>query len=1376
MDKNMTMSTRKRPIKQITNSDDQGNGHTEDQGDRDGEQADYQTHDQTDEEERDDENVQTGDQTDDEADGQAGDGKKDEEQGDGDDPKDEQTNDQTDDQQDEGVNTETGDQSHTHENITESHNGDEDFEDKSGPLYRLPGLVLDEHMFTLSYEEECTPFRLTYTIPLSQEGARQTDGTDEEEDDAESERGGDGETREVITYDDFGAFRRGEQSLPEMPSLLNGKQANLAKGSSNMIRIDNSNFTTDRQLVISGRLCGLGSRLLLLCPTIDGRSRIRTDDAPSGKCHNVSVYVEAPTISSARLSNEGDGIIIFFNKNVAIKDLRKCSSIFDESTINQLGENAVCKWKDGKNLIVGLGCDTSITTGSSITLRPDRIKAARSTFSHTASGTVNVLAPNDPKPPMAVIDGRPKVPSCGQFALSGRASTGGRSCGLTYEWALVSPTEDVDSRLTDKIQEANDANNDRMVSTTEALPEVTPYTFRLTVTNKLGLSNSTEFTMRKSNVREPWLEIQKSGNIKGTKVSANKKFGIIAQFTFEQATGCEKLAASRAEYQWSVEGVEFDEDALRKRGLRFLPSNLGGASEIAATVTVTYGSPTDQNTKSASVTLTVVKAPLRARIKGGGRITIGTASDSVDLDCSYSEDPSYQGDEPDPGLEFRWECWDETSKNTCDLPSSQEDADVAILTIEPSLLSVDKTYSISCYVNKAGFDEVHDSVKVSVTEGSPPRVSLALLGSKEGSYKPGQDVEIRVMFSGMYNETVLEDLRGGLDGIGDLQYTNIIDKTREDQETAESSSQDSSSDKPYQLTVSKKMTRYTVLVKIDKSILTPGSQYSLGVKVVSESSEGLAEIDFNVYDRVTGCTFEFGVNGDYEDTASDVTYEVSGCSVESLEGLTYRAFAQFRSKKRLLGETSQDSTFTVDHEVLDIVKKSIEAGDAVDFKVGVKVCNTTSGVCSEFLKNATYAMGTLSDEELDEEKQEIQDLKLEGRSVEGLKKANRAQKAKASQTTGVDRKKRAAPDCDQVLLDLQYELLMEATSDEANYNYNPGDVLGMLQADTDVPITCLTLEQQRSTLASTKRVLESARDLEDRLPPETVDGVRQQLEDAKMVYPDAFFFSENRDIFGLLTKGMSKNMALGEKVTSFGESMFISMDYTLNTDAIPISRGDGNIIFLGGDDIKDRFDTSWVGCGCEECVGILLESIVFRGQDYVGGESHDSDVFRLQFFSPCADSTDPIEVRDLSDPIRFWYPVSAQPNDRPVCSFLDQGTDEWSQAGLEAAIDGTDVRCETNHTTEYVVDLINESGQSTSTLPEVTDATTAGDEDDDDDDDDGGHIDIAGINGLIGLGVGVIVGVVVAVIVVLAAVIILIVVVVKHVNKPKMIVEPVVKA
>eukprot|EP00057_Strongylocentrotus_purpuratus_P018292 XP_011672766.1 PREDICTED: uncharacterized protein LOC105442393 isoform X2 [Strongylocentrotus purpuratus] len=1252
-------------------------------------------------------------------------------------------------------------------------------EEDSAPLYRLPRLALAETQITLSDKDKCTPFTLTYNIPQPGEGDTpaqpSTDGADQDERGTE----GDGETREVISYEDFSTLREEQFSLPAVPFLLGNQDAQQSLDQSRRITIDEASFVSDSQLTVEGRFCEMDSRVLQLCLTLDGRTRIRTDDAPEGKCHNLTVYAAAPAVSGARLSDRADAIIVFFDKDVNVANLKKCSAIFDETSVAKFGDEAECQWRKGRELVVRLGKGATINpqSESRIALRPDHIRAFRQLFSHTASGMVEVLLPNNPVTPTALIDGEPKVPECGDIRLSALRSKGGGSRGLTYTWSIQRPTEDVDERITNILARTNGDNKAELVVGASLLSDDTPYVMRLTVSNILGLENSTTFTVRKANEQEPKFKIGTIGIPADKVVNVNKPVSLVGDLSFNgRGPGCGRLNASEVNFQWSVSGAQFEEGVLNtnKRGLRFPPRSLPGDTEITATLTLTYMANT-QVTLTRTVTFTTAFEPLVARIKGGERITTGEASSPFDLDCSLSRDPNYNGDEPDEGLMFRWGCWQETDKTGCNptYPSTE-----AVLTVDPSALTAGKAYSFSCYVTKAEFDgEVHSSVTVDVTENNPPLISLALLQSKDGSYRPRRDIEIRANVRGDdISEMSWEDVGGGLDGLGEDEFTEFKDVTQTDAETTLTTSEVTRSSKPYTV----RFGQYYSLLKINNATLEAGSQYSVQFSALNGEDTGSSTIDFQVLGKVTGCQFEFGGDDTYVDTASDVMYTVQSCSADEDKVLTYQAFAQVsledgQNSLRLLGQTSEMPELQVDHDVYDKVKSKIEAGDTVPFKVGVRVCYQLTKVCADFTKDVTYAHQPLTAEDIDDKKEEINDLKNEGRPVEGLKTANSAQKASADLSTEAARKRRAAISFDQTLLELQKELLILAAGDQSNYDGYPGDVLSMVDAAMDVPIPAYQREEIRGILDAQRNVLQSAKDLDDRLPQETIDGVRQQLEDAKIAFPDSVFFTENREILGLLSKCMGKNLATGERISSYGDDILITIEATLNIDPIMIPKGDGSITFKGGDDVRNRYDTSWEGCGCEECVGVLVEFFIYRGQDYVAGESHDSDVIGMQFVNPC--TGDPMEVRDLYDPATISIPFSSPwPSmTRPVCSYYNDTNMEWSQDGVQTVVDGMDVRCETNHTTEYVIDFVIEDGAVAEPTPTTStrgdDMTTLEDDDDDDDDD-----QIPGLTALLGMGIGVIVGIVVGAIVVLAIIVILIVVVLKNVNKPKMMVSPVVKA
>lgn len=81
------------------------------------------------------------------------------------------------------------------------------------------------------------------------------------------------------------------------------------------------------------------------------------------------------------------------------------------------------------------------------------------------------------------------------------------------------------------------------------------------------------------------------------------------------------------------------------------------------------------------------------------------------------------------------------------------------------------------------------------------QISLALLQSKDGFYRPRRDVQIRANVRGDdISGMSWEDVGGGLEGLGGDEYTEFKHVTQTDAETTVTTSEVASSAKPYTVT------------------------------------------------------------------------------------------------------------------------------------------------------------------------------------------------------------------------------------------------------------------------------------------------------------------------------------------------------------------------------------------------------------------------------------------------------------------------------------------------------------------------------------------------------------------------------------------------
>ncbi|XP_071508269.1 uncharacterized protein [Diadema antillarum] len=1226
-------------------------------------------------------------------------------------------------------------------------------------VFKFPTLRLMERE-SVHGKQDCHSFNLDFKIQTRE--VRDAPIGGDRADGAPS----DGVDVQEISYDDFNAWLEEHSALPDMPFILQDNDAALRR----LVQKGDLTITSKTvspnglQLTVGVSLCGGKSRRLNLCLSLDGRSAVRTDDAPEGKCVTYTVWKPAPKLLSARFSDNSDSLVVIFNNDVNIGQLRGCSNIFDEATVALFGGRANCRWKKAKELIVKLTSSTTLAIGDSITLKPDSIKALREEYSRTASGSVNVATPNSPTAPTAVITDLSTGTACGKMRLSGLKSKGGGARGLTYTWSLTNPSP------TEAIQQAVDEANAEGNGLLELnLDELTPdqdYTWELTVQTVAQQTHTVEFSKRREAESKPRLKIKRRGDF-GDSVEVDKRIRLEGHLSFSVPKNCRSLDSSKVRYSWSLEGVTPTRTISRDKRMLNIPANaLPGGATVTVTLTATAGSMTVEE----QITFDTVAAPLVAKIKGGDYVTIGRASAALTLDCSRSKDPNYSGDGPDAGLTITWSCIQETDHQACEttsgsaIPASDQESE-KVLTLSPSILTAGKTYSFTCTVSKDGLDSAVDAVKVEVTEEAAPTISLSLNHDDNDVYKPGQSVEVKGISDS--SDIEWEDVGGMLAGFGEEEFTLFLG--------SDSASRRRRTEKSYRIETTQRGNLFHSVLTIDSSQLQFGTEYEIGLKATNGDQTSRSTITFRILNKITGCQFEYGGNDVYSDRGTSVTYTVHDCSNDDDVSLSYQPFIRYtvskngktRSKERLLGTSSEEPLVEVDH-----IPLRADPDDVTDFVVGMKVCYGEN-ICTDFTTEVTYEHEALTQEEETETLERIATKKDEGDIIGALMDANNLQYEisgqSASQSAAV-RRKRNADDCgvDRSLMGDQLELLSVIGADTSLFD---SDLLGVkLVTDlaTEIPVCGMTLDDRVGTMTSLGPILDSYHAINGRIPADSLDDARQQLEESRRGIERGSseeldnLFKENMKH---LAKVMSINLAIGESMVSIGSDMSISTMASLHS--VPFSvqlddEGDDIITFIGGSDLQERYNIDWTGCGCDTCVGSVVKIALYRGTDYdVDGVTHHSPVIDLQILNPCGG--EPLVVDSLFDPARFVSTVDAWDSTRhePLCMFLNESTAEWSTNGVNTLFNGSEVTCETRHTTEFVIDLEYVAGSTTSADEMTTQY----------------EINIPGtFRGLVKLGIGVIVGIVAACLIVLIIVVILVAVVIKNLNKRMTKVEPVVKA
>ncbi|PRW57206.1 receptor for egg jelly precursor [Chlorella sorokiniana] len=391
------------------------------------------------------------------------------------------------------------------------------------------------------------------------------------------------------------------------------------------------------------------------CTPIAGRAcrRSACDDATgavvSEECAGFCTTGTAPSLVSARLTNDGRQILLRFDAAVSATSYLP-STIFAAGTAAGLGAHSVVTaTTDPAELAVWLDYSATITVGAPIALlAKPAVVAWLDGRVVSGGGAVSLQAPASPLTPVAAISGPASLGAgCGSSssaaAFDGSGSSQGAGRALTYTWSVVSAA----SKQAELAAAAAAVTGSRLVLPAQLVGQLDAggYVLRLTVTNWLGASTSTDLTVAKAAVALPQLAIL-GGAAQTFSVSA----GIRVQTAIELASVCTGMKVT---YEWAETSGLLPQGAFNASKPNLvvkgpMPSVSGGAV-LTFTLTATLEGAGSVTTP---LTLTAQQSALMAVVAGPrGDVTdtqalVFSGTNSLDPDDASNRTP----------FSFRWAC------------------------------------------------------------------------------------------------------------------------------------------------------------------------------------------------------------------------------------------------------------------------------------------------------------------------------------------------------------------------------------------------------------------------------------------------------------------------------------------------------------------------------------------------------------------------------------------------------------------------------------------------------------------------------------------------------------------------------------------------
>jgi hypothetical protein len=497
--------------------------------------------------------------------------------------------------------------------------------------------------------------------------------------------------------------------------------------------------------------------------------------------------VPAPVLEKSIFSNTAATITVRFDSTTdkgGFTAAADCKFLFDGimddpekgavdvkmSTLEALGNNNLCAWKDQKTVTVTLGDSAKIMPGDFLKLKDKSVKS-RAAATLTSSGSVKVEAPLDPPVPRAVIIGgsEKQLGLCDNLILDASLSSGGGGRKLTFSWSIIASST---AKMENISKIVNATNNEYFglskgignpVLTIEKDLLVAGVNYFATVSlNNIWGSKTANVSQSITKISYPipptrilgesLLEVVRSQQIiiRGEGISPQcdptDKPAPLSFFWFDDSS---LLNLTEYSGKYGVQGGHMTIATNTKNDRNFKVKK--NALEVAKTYVFRMVAAMTENTNinnSASVTLYVKADKIKARIEGGSR-QLGSDYPLI-LDGGISSDP----DNINIAEMYSWTCR-QFHSGTLHIPCKDAFDNIVVLpmikkiVIPNDTLSVNHTYEFTLKFSKGiigqpdpyGLREDSAAVNITILKGSPPKVQLTPPVNDKGEPFPSDTLQ-----------------------------------------------------------------------------------------------------------------------------------------------------------------------------------------------------------------------------------------------------------------------------------------------------------------------------------------------------------------------------------------------------------------------------------------------------------------------------------------------------------------------------------------------------------------------------------------------------------------------------------------------------------
>ena len=450
---------------------------------------------------------------------------------------------------------------------------------------------------------------------------------------------------------------------------------------------------------------------------------------------SCSLIPVPPVITASVLS--ADGAILHLHWSVPTNTPANpdCSKLFDATSLLALGRSLSCLWSSPTSLEVRIGVDATFLVGVPNALRTlGSAQGVIKTMDYAViaeSQQLNVEALSGATFAVSAEVLAPElVGLCDTIFLDARGSSNTGSFGreLGFQWsALLGVPSGSEDQYSVRLENASST----VTLVPAELQGVTALTIRLQVTNWLGNTDSTTFTVQRAATALP------SVSVPFAVITHPVYQSLSIQATSTFASDC--LGAASGEswtvaYKWTQQTPPSPSvlPAVDNKSLLQLYSySLAPGQTYMFDVTVTYsraqGSAVESVTNSKLCTVLTPRSQLQAVLIPGTSL-ISTTQATVMFDASDSFDHSLWSTS-DQGLEFSWQC-----SRLSALPCQDFAPLLSKAQLNTANVGVEDAYTVTVTVSKPNSISATAHTILRFTATSVPFVSVAVINPSVTSF------------------------------------------------------------------------------------------------------------------------------------------------------------------------------------------------------------------------------------------------------------------------------------------------------------------------------------------------------------------------------------------------------------------------------------------------------------------------------------------------------------------------------------------------------------------------------------------------------------------------------------------------------------------